>query len=483
MKRQDKNEIKATVRRYYGSIAARDTAGCGCKPSSCCEGVSATSHLDQEAEKLGYTQQDVQNVPAGTNLGLGCGNPTALASLKPGETALDLGSGAGFDCLLAAQRVGEKGFIIGVDFASQMIEKARVNAAHGGYTNVEFRLGEIEHLPVADDSIDVIISNCVINLSPEKSEVFKEAFRVLKPGGRLAVSDIVATRRLPDEINEDEGFYCSCISGAASIDELHRMISEAGFESVRVSVVERSREFIREWVTGIAIDEFVASASIEAFKPALKDQATNTSSKEYFDDVASEWDELRREFFPDSVREKAAVAAGVKPGSVAADIGAGSGFITDELLRHGARVIAIDQSEAMLEVMKLKYGAGGSVDFRIGESEKLPVDDNSVDYAFANMYLHHVEAPARAIKEMARILKPGGKLVITDLDQHEFEFLRTKQHDRWMGFKREDVQKWLSKAGLKDVTVDCVGDTCCATSEAGQEEAQVTIFIASGTRP
>lgn len=206
-------------------------------------------------------------------------------------------------------------------------------------------------------------------------------------------------------------------------------------------------------------------------------------SKRYFDDVARQWDTLRQGFFPDSVRQKAVSVAGVQEGCLAADIGAGSGFITEELLRRGARVIAIDQSEAMLKVMKEKFSDRQEVEYQIGESERLPVNDCTLDAAFTNMYLHHVEHASSAIREIARTLKSGGKLVITDLDEHNFEFLRTEQHDRWMGFKREDIKKWLVEAGLKDITVDCVGDTCCATSETGRGEARVDIFIASGAKP
>ena len=278
MKRQDKNEIKATVRRYYGSIAARNSAGCGCKPSSCCEGVSVTSHHDKEAEKLGYTQQDVQNVPAGTNLGLGCGNPTALASLKLGETVLDLGSGAGFDCLLAAQRVGEKGFIIGVDFASQMIEKARVNAAHGGYTNVEFRLGEIEHLPVADRSIDVILSNCVINLSPEKQKVFREIYRALKPGGRIAISDIALKKQLPDKIRKSIYAYVGCVSGAVLIDEYIKALELSGLKHIKITAKQASgcidpdtndpmgRAILDSLGNNNSLEEYIVSVYVEGRK-------------------------------------------------------------------------------------------------------------------------------------------------------------------------------------------------------------------------
>lgn len=206
------------------------------------------------------------------------------------------------------------------------------------------------------------------------------------------------------------------------------------------------------------------------------------SSKQYFEEVAPQWDRMRSSFFPESVRGKAVTAAGVTAGAVAADLGAGTGFITEELLKHGVHVIAVDQAESMLKQMKAKFGPKASVDYRQGDAEHLPIESGSLDYAFANMYLHHVEDPARAIQEMARTLKPGGRLVITDLDEHTFEFLVTEQHDRWMGFKREDVQRWFQEAGLKDVKVESANATCCADSECKTERAEVNIFLAIGTR-
>lgn len=206
------------------------------------------------------------------------------------------------------------------------------------------------------------------------------------------------------------------------------------------------------------------------------------SSKEYFDKVANDWDTMRKEFFPDSVRDTAYNAAAIQPGHIAADIGAGTGFLTEGLLRRGIKVIAVDQSQAMLDYMKNKFGADGNVEYHIGVSSALPVPDNTADAVFANMYLHHVESPPDAIKEMTRILKPGGVLVITDLDKHDYEFLVTEQHDRWMGFERADVSAWFQDAGLEEVHIDCVGDNCCAASKTGEDKAMVSIFIASGRR-
>jgi len=207
------------------------------------------------------------------------------------------------------------------------------------------------------------------------------------------------------------------------------------------------------------------------------------SSKEYFDEVAPRWDEMREVFFSEAVREKAIAAANVRPGTLAADIGAGSGFVTEGLVRKGLRVIAVDQSEAMLSKMRSKLCHVDTIEYRVGSAESLPLDDETADYVFANMYLHHVDYPPRAIGEMVRILKPEGRLVITDLDEHVFEFLRTEQHDRWLGFKREHVRMWLSEAGLSGVATDCVGEDCCAQSAGGKGLASVSIFVAHGQKP
>ena len=203
------------------------------------------------------------------------------------------------------------------------------------------------------------------------------------------------------------------------------------------------------------------------------------NSKDYFDRVADRWDEMRSGFFSENVREAACKAAGIQAGKQAADIGAGTGFVTEGLIRQGLEVIAVDQSEAMLAELKSKYP---DLDCRQGQAEDLPLPDDAVDYVFANMYLHHVAIPSAAIKEMTRILKKDGRLVITDLDEHDFEFLRHEHHDRWMGFKREDVADWFKAANLNDITVDCVGSNCCADSGDGSRSAKVSIFVASGTK-
>lgn len=208
----------------------------------------------------------------------------------------------------------------------------------------------------------------------------------------------------------------------------------------------------------------------------------SNKGKKYFDGVASQWDKLRESFFSESLREKAMQIAGVAEGEIACDVGAGSGFMTEGLIKKGLNVIAVDQSQEMINEMKKKFSCSNRVDYRVGEAENLPVKSESIDYVFSNMCLHHVENPSDAIKEMLRILKPGGKLIITDLDSHNFEFLRTEQHDRWLGFKREDIKEWFIEAGLRNVKVECANENCCAQSSSGSDYASVSIFIASGER-
>ncbi len=263
MDTQKKEKIRSAVRSNYGRIAAAGGAGCS---SSCC-GAPAGAAARNISLGLGYTKEDVAAVPEGANLGLGCGNPQAIASLKQGETVLDLGSGGGFDCFLAARAVGETGQVIGVDMTPEMVGKARGNAEKSGFGNVDFRLGELENLPVADGTVDAIISNCVINLSPEKERVFREAYRVLKPGGRLAISDVVRTAELPDAVKKDLEMYTGCIAGASSLEELESLLQRSGFENIRVKPKDESRAFIRDWMPGSRLEDYVASATIEAVKP------------------------------------------------------------------------------------------------------------------------------------------------------------------------------------------------------------------------
>jgi len=262
------DEIRNGVRKNYADVALGKRSSCGCEPpaaSSCCS--PQATNIDTGSTQLGYSVEELAALPAGADMGLGCGNPQAIAALKPGEVVLDLGSGGGLDCFLAAQRVGPGGRVIGVDMTPEMISKARENARRGGYANVEFRLGEIEHLPVADNSVDVILSNCVINLSPDKPSVYRDAFRVLKPGGRLAISDVVATAEIPEEIRNDERMMSGCVAGAAHVDELEHMLAETGFTAICVSPKEKSREFIKNWAPGRGIENYVVSAAITAVKP------------------------------------------------------------------------------------------------------------------------------------------------------------------------------------------------------------------------
>jgi arsenite methyltransferase len=248
--------IREEVRRRYGATARGESSS---SVNECCTST--------RADTLGYSAEESAAAPEAANLGLGCGNPLAIASLQPGQTVLDLGSGAGFDCFLAARAVGPGGTVIGVDMTEEMLAKARENARKNAFTNVEFRFGEIEALPVPDETIDVIISNCVINLSPEKARVFKEAYRVLKPGGRLAIADVVATAPLPDEVRGDWAAYTGCVAGASQISELEEMLRQAGFVEIKIAPKDASRSFIREWLPGKQIEDYVVSATVEAVKP------------------------------------------------------------------------------------------------------------------------------------------------------------------------------------------------------------------------
>lgn len=277
-KEVNNDAVRQSVRANYAEVARFGSmAGCGCAPadnaaSSCCGGGddAAAEHAKMASLAMGYSAADLEGLPEGANMGLGCGNPQAIASIRAGETVLDLGSGGGFDAFLAMRQTGPAGKVIGVDMTPEMISKARKNAVTLNADNVEFRLGEIEHLPVSDNTADVIISNCVINLSPGKAQVFREAYRALKPGGRLAVSDVVATAQLPDEVLNDLKMLSGCIAGAASIDDIERMLREAGFENIRVTAKEESRELIRSWAPGRRVEEYVVSANIQAVKPGSR---------------------------------------------------------------------------------------------------------------------------------------------------------------------------------------------------------------------
>jgi arsenite methyltransferase len=256
------DDLRDSVREAYAEFAKKGSSCCGSDSSCGCD----DSH-ESYSIQLGYAKDDLDAIPDGANLGLGCGNPGAIASLKPGETVVDLGSGGGFDCFLAAKEVGETGRVIGVDMTPEMITLSRRNAEQSKYANVEFRLGEIEHLPVADSTAAVLISNCVINLSPDKPQVYRDAFRVLKPGGRIAFSDMVATAPFPEELRGDLVLHSACLSGAPLIEELRVMIAEAGFTDIRVAPVDGSSEFIKNWVPGSPVADLIVSATVEAVRP------------------------------------------------------------------------------------------------------------------------------------------------------------------------------------------------------------------------
>jgi len=260
--------IRDSVKERYGEIARSGENEAG--ESSCCGG-SVIDPFDliqpqSQSTLMGYSAEEIGSVPADAVMGLGCGNPQAIAALKPGEVVLDLGSGAGFDSFLAARQIGESGKVIGIDMTPDMIKRARDNASKGAFENVEFRLGEIEDMPVDDNSVDVILSNCVINLSPDKTAVYREAYRVLKSGGRLAISDMVASGEIPPEIKNDINLYSSCVAGALKVEELEQILKEAGFNNIEISPKDDSREFINKWTPGIPIEDYVLSATIEAVK-------------------------------------------------------------------------------------------------------------------------------------------------------------------------------------------------------------------------
>jgi arsenite methyltransferase len=249
------SEIRDNVREHYASVAegrsdcCNDDASCGCNTS----------------EQIGYSKEELASVLQDAEMGLGCGTPVVIAHLQPGETVIDLGSGGGIDCFLAAKVVAPTGKVIGVDMTPEMLSKARKNAEKGGYRNVEFRLGEIENLPVADNVADAVISNCVINLSPNKSQVYKEAYRVLKPGGRFAVSDMVSLAPLPERLKNDVASYTGCIAGTVPAQQIETWLGEAGFERIDIQTKKKSSEFIQGGAE--TLDAYIASADVTAWKP------------------------------------------------------------------------------------------------------------------------------------------------------------------------------------------------------------------------
>jgi SAM-dependent methyltransferase len=260
------NAIKDKVRNKYGAIAHANESGSDTEiKSTCCGGPGLG--VDSLSKMMGYSENDLARAPQQSNMGLGCGNPKAIASLKPGETVLDLGCGGGFDSFLAAKEVGESGRVIGVDMTPEMINLASKNTAEMNAQNVEFRLGEIENIPVADNSVDIIMSNCVINLSPEKRKVFQEAFRVLKPGGRLAISDVVAVKPLPESFQKNPEMVCGCIGGAALAEDIGKILEDIGFSNISIEIVQESENLISQWFPGQHAEDYVRSAIIQANKP------------------------------------------------------------------------------------------------------------------------------------------------------------------------------------------------------------------------
>src|SRR3984893_15024335 len=252
----DGDQIKDMVRSRYAEVAVGRAGCCG---------SAATPNFASCG--MGYSEAELASVPEGANLGLGCGNPQALAAMQPGEVVVDLGSGAGFDCFLAAQRVGPGGRVIGVDMTHEMLRKARDNSVRVGAANVEFRLGEIEHLPIGDNTADVVISNCVINLVPDKEQVYPPAFRVLKPGGRMAIADVVNTAPLPPELASDTTLLCTCLAGAATTRQIEDWLAAAGLNDVQITIKPGDRHMVKTWAPGRRIEDYVASAAIEARKP------------------------------------------------------------------------------------------------------------------------------------------------------------------------------------------------------------------------
>ncbi len=265
------DDLRQGVRSAYAQVANASNAGDATGIAESCCGTSDDAQINTLiSTRLGYSKADLDAVPEGADMGLGCGNPRAIASLKPGETVVDLGSGGGFDCFLAAAEVTESGKVIGVDMTPDMISKARKNADKGKYSQVEFRLGEIENLPVPNNTADVIVSNCVINLSPNKPQVFKETFRILKGGGRLAISDVVATTELPEEMRKDADLIAGCMGNASLISDIEQMLVDAGFQDIRIAPKDESKEFISDWAPGRGVEDYVVSATIEAVKPTAK---------------------------------------------------------------------------------------------------------------------------------------------------------------------------------------------------------------------
>lgn len=257
-----KIDVRNVVRNSYKKIAIGSS-----KKDSCCGGnLNIKNSSIEISRKIGYSEEEIANVPEDANMGLGCGNPQLIANIQEGETVVDLGSGGGFDCFLASKKVGSKGYVIGVDMTPEMISKSRIMAKKYRYRNVDFRLGEIENLPVADNTAHVIISNCVINLSPNKQRVYNEVYRILKKGGRIAISDVVLIRELTEEMKADEKLYCGWVTGASSVEELKFYLEKAGFTEISIETKEVSKEYAEKWAHNLNVGEYIMSGYIKAIK-------------------------------------------------------------------------------------------------------------------------------------------------------------------------------------------------------------------------
>ncbi len=518
----NEQEIRDAVQKRYAAAArqvkVQRRASC-CSDSGCCD-----SHTPQL-----YDLSQLAEVPDNAALAsLGCGNPTLLAELKPGETVLDLGSGGGIDVLLSARRVGPSGMAYGLDMTDEMLELARENATRAGVANVQFLKGEMESIPLPDASVDVIISNCVINLSADKDRVLSEAFRVLKPGGRFAVADMVVQGgSLPDSVRKVMSLWAGCIAGALSEEEYRQKLAGAGFEGVDLQVLkvytkdDVPEEYHEELskAQGADPDTRVISAFVKARKALEGERKTRIAIgkagsdnelrghlpgtraaglqgsvggptvppakgccgdqvKSYFRRVATQWDQLRQGYFTEEVRESAMARAGLTPESVVADVGAGTGFMLAGLAPRVRQAYGFDNSPEMLDVARANLSELPNVELKLSEGASLPVAAGSFDAVFANMYLHHAPDPAAAIAELARVLKPSGRLVITDMDKHDHEWLREEMADLWMGFERSEVEGWYRAAGLSDIRVECTERSCCAASAS--REASISVFVACG---
>lgn len=510
------DEIREAVKERYANAAKEAQSQ---QPASCCSGP-------QVSQTQLYEISQIQGLPDKAVLAsLGCGNPTLLAQLNPGEVVLDLGSGGGIDVLLSAKRVGPAGKAYGLDMTDEMLELARSNAKQAGATNVEFLKGQIEAIPLPDNSVDVIISNCVINLSADKDAVLKEAFRVLKPGGHFAVADIVVQGgSLPESIKRMMALWAGCVAGALTEDEYRSKLDSAGFAGVDLEVLKSysvgdiPQEVMCCAPEGLQLPE--GTRVVSAFVRATKGESTGKSSsthspmtisagtpmevkvraasccsgsapstsnccgsdvKGYFKGVASQWDSMRKGYFTEAVRDAAIARAGLTADSAVADVGTGTGFMLAGIAPLVGKAYGFDNSAEMLDVARKNLGDIANVELKVSEGESLPLPDGTVDAVFANMYLHHATTPSQAIAEMARVLKPGGRLVITDLDRHDHFWMAKEMADNWLGFERPQVEEWYREAGLTDVKVECTGSDCCGSSTAG-DQAEISVFVASGTR-